>query len=286
MGLFSKEADRDYANCDVPTFYARHGGSPVIVAPDPTPTPTPAPDPQQFTDLIVKIRTHHSNLIMEPATVPVAFTAKEAKQVVGLDPAWQDYILAINGRNTDIFARIADPVWGPTTGFSNGKLFLIGLAYWLQKVRKLETVIGADGKPWARIACLGVNDPPPDPAQVNYLKTPWLVHHVTMQSKSNRLVGTGMPNTDNAYVPLVANQANQMFLPMSLLSLVAVISAYPAVNVRSGPNTDQAIIDRIAQGNGALVTQVQLGQGGVWAQGSSGWFALRYNGALLSDWIV
>jgi len=287
MGLFSKEADRDYANCDTTTFYARHGGSPVVDQPQPAPDPEPTPVPGTASDdFIVRIRTHNSNLIIEPATIPIAFTPKPAKQTTGLNQAWQDYILALNGGDQRIYDKIADPAWGPSTGIGNGKLWLIGLAYWLQIVRHLETVTGVDGKPWYRIACFGINDSPPAVDVVNYKTTPWLIHHVTMQNKYNQLIGTGNPVTDGAYVPLVAERANQMFIPASLVSRVAMIAATPAVNVRSDPTVSAAVVGRVPRGDAESITCVQLGDGGVWAQSSLGWFALRYNGAWLTDWRV
>lgn len=234
-----------------------------------------------MTRQILYRRTHHSALTIEPATIPAAYTPKEAKQEVALSDAWQKYILALNGGDLRIFEKIVDPQWGPSTGISNGKLHLIVLGYWMNAVNVLGVANG-----WARVACLNVNNAPPDITRVNKNTAPDLIHRVTMQNKANQLVETGVYQTDHAYVPLIG-LANYMYFPASLVAAAARVTAMPWLNVRSAPSAKAPKVGTLYP----LIDTVQplsvfVGEGGVWAEIYGGFVALRYNGQLMTTWQV
>lgn len=252
-----------------------------------------------MTRSILYLRKHQSALTIEPATLNGYFEDKVAKQVIALDAAWQDYMFGLVDHNLDVWNKIIDPAWGPTTGIQNGKVHLIVNGFWLNPINELVRQNG-----WVTAACLNGTHAPPTVARVNRASAPDIIHRVTMQNRLNQLVynsNDGMKPNDNAYVPMVTNSGFIHF-PASIVAQAARATALPWLNIRTSPSASADKIGTILPYiNSVYPLSIEVGEGGVWArvftgkmvttengilEPQEGYVALRYNGKQMTGWVV
>lgn len=203
--------------------------------------------------------------------------------------AWDPYLLDINeydglGKEDARLEWIHDPDGGPSKGVQNGKIKMVGLAYPGNVVLVHEKVQGLK-ESWARIQCVDLNSPP-NPDQINYVKTPWLIHQAFGWNSKNELFPlTGAKG--GCVIPVIGE--DPWYIPMSELRFPNLIEG---MNVRSGPGLNYPIIGSKGKGP-VLFTQLSPREtihDDLWGKTAYGWIAIsvRISGRVykFTDWKI
>lgn len=87
------------------------------------------------------------------------------------------------------------------------------------------------------------------------------------------------------YYVLMANAGESLWIPVSMLTQ-ATFTVQVNVNIRQGPSISAARIAGYAKGDKVNILQVETDGPNLWGRTALGWFALRYNGQLMTDWRI
>ena len=191
----------------------------------------------------------------------------------------------LNSTNPAALGLISKADWGPSKGLDGDKIKWIGLLWPGRNIVKIEEVVdnipSGSGK-WGRVE----GRPLEQISTLNTFDNPNLVHMIYDYNKTN---GWG-ERVSPVYVPIIGGpwwvQMDKLVSVDSQLPKVVKIRAFPRLNVRSGPGTDQAVVGYKYYGESVMVEQVVLAKGGIWSKVSGGWIALRHNGTNWTDWKI
>lgn len=262
-------------------------GEPLPPPPDPTPVPLPTP-PTDPLGLYYVIAEHRDNS-NGPALSTCSRNTKMFDNASHIPvSSWKPYLLEINkydksGKEKTRVEWIADPAGGPTKGIDGeGRYKWIGLAYPGNVLMVKAIIIGQDGRKWAAIQSVN-NAAPPDPKEINYLRTPHLVHQCYGWNPSNVVFPlTGQKG--GCVVPVVGEDL--WFIPMSALRLIKPLTN---MNVRATPSMNAEIVGSHRKGealNFKETTPRTSASGDLWGRTPDGWVAIKVSGHNYTDWTV
>jgi len=115
------------------------------------------------------------------------------KHEVTLTDAWWGFVEALNTPRAYKYIKKHGSGWFDR----QKKITVMGFCGNMVKIRR---IVG--NNKWGEVITLGFHGEPPDPQEVNYFKTPWLVHRFTVVRKDGKLF---MPNCGDAFVPLISD---------------------------------------------------------------------------------
>jgi GH25 family lysozyme M1 (1,4-beta-N-acetylmuramidase) len=194
-----------------------------------------------------------------------------------------DYLKLTNSAKA--YEKIVAPDWGPSKGFNKNGLIINNLIYpgrnlvWI-----LKTMTGIDGEKWGQLESLPVAVPGPE---INYKDTPHLVHTVY----GSNTKWTWFDLAFAARVPIMGDGPRYVRMewlePVDAMLPKAVrVTAFPWINVRELPDVSSVKVGSKLWGANVTIYEVRIAKGGIWGKIDSGWIALRYNDANMTDWKI
>jgi hypothetical protein len=157
-------------------------------------------------------KRRHNALVVTPETVVFNDQPKPGKgRALRLTQEWYDFVRAVNTERGFGLAT------GPRTGWVNEgwngrdtplvqSLSMGGNVVIVREISEIE---------FARLRAFNGEEPPPDPAQVNYLETPQQVQKFSCISDQEKIRNPG--NGIDCYFPLIG--AGELWVPLSRIEL-------------------------------------------------------------------
>ncbi len=199
---------------------------------------------------------------------------------VQLTPAWLDYIERINNRNPVVIKYL----FHADSGWQNSDIYgrVEQLVFENQRVKVLRV---SGNRAYIETFFINLNQP--SSSSTNDPR----VQLFTIVTRDDKIIGTPK---GNAYIAIMARAGESLYIgtqyldcPSRLPMSVTVRTAPNSLNIRSAPLVADNRIGSYPSGTVIQVLETRTdGSGNVWGRTSAGWVALRYNGALLTDWQV
>lgn len=217
-----------------------------------------------------------------PETVPLWTRPRSGDGRVPYNRAWLEYLRALqpNDEAAVWITTIAAGLFNKGNGFIpildlgelEEKPVAEGISSGGNVVKVWETRSGS-----ARIEMLYLNDGPPDPAEVNYFNTPWLVTKFTSISAEGELGNAG---GIDVYFPNVAVEDCGYWVDLKRVEMFprlpfdAVVSR--STTIRAEPSPSAAAVGSAEPGQALTIHEYMPRASNVWGRTDSGWLLLEY----------
>lgn len=207
--------------------------------------------------------------------------------IIPLESTQQAWIKSLNKYDDGVYKLFVAADVGPTKGINDAGKMLYIMAGWSGNIVK---IIGRKNG-FVKIDTINLQKSLPNNADVNHSKTPWLVHRMTTVNKDNNFINypprpDGRPSAWDILDDPIFSSDGDCWIADEFVAQYATYNR--AVNVRTGPSTQNTIIGSLPFGAKALIQAIEFdAAGNIWGNiNINQWCCLRYFGTAYTDWII